>query len=799
MIRKVTLLCYSLLIVVSNADQALSRPRVLVTSESRDDVRQKISNQKWALDTYNRLKKRVDKYVIKTAAEPEWLSSRLAMNWDTHYVQAITKESQTIGGEGRAPIPTPRFAGARDWKSSYSRQSIDNLHPYNDKDGQIFLMNNETGKEEWVSPAVTGHCVEGINKDIMKLVAEAAFVYWVSGEQQYAELAAPVLWKFMYGLSYVKKPIILDKKGPHKIIGTFTYEVIHEKAINDIAVAYDFLHDYIDAHPEMRTDVIEQGIKKVIDRVVEGGGRTGNWNLHQAREIAYGGLALRGNNAYEDGKGRGYYIDIVLNGDLPNQWGIIPVMNEGYDQETAIWPEAAGYAFDTTANIVQIASMLTDAGGEKAIGHRTLSRAVINQLNQLYPNGDSTGIGDTRYTRFDTRAAELMLKYTMENNKTDYAKVLSHELLREVESGKYIRGREDSLIALTQYLPKLPEFREEGHYLSPSYYAKPLDIVMLRNMPSDGDLDYAIAAALFGTNGGHMHSNGLALELYGAGHILGIDSGRGSSYWQPDHNEYYKQPPAHNTVIVNGVSNYTNHGEGQIQMKVNRVEPPFGHQIGEDGLCYVTSTLEYKKPKAIQQRTLALVRVDEETAFFFDVFRSKLRDSQEGEYHDWFYHGMADDVSIKGLEFQPSSLLTSKEGNMKGYDYFTNEVSVQTDQLIQAQFPLEVREKRIAMNVLVCSGKERQVFSVQAPANRAARNFPKSFWDRKVPALVLRHYGEAWNQPFVAVYEPYKQKEGPKVQGVKKVSENTWEVLGEGWSRTFTLDQTTLKIRNEKD
>ncbi|MGJ8653877.1 MAG: heparinase II/III domain-containing protein [Opitutaceae bacterium] len=775
------------------------RPQVLVSAEQHEAVQTKVQSVDWAKSAFDTMQERVDKYVAKTEAEPDWLSSRLAMNWDTNYVQAVTKGSRTIGGRGRAPVPTPRFAGARDWKTDYKRQPLDELRPFNDKDGQIMLINTTTDQEEWVDPSITGHVIERINKEIMRLVAEAAFVYWVTGDEKYAEFAAPVLWQFMHGLSYVKPPAILDgSDGPHRIIGTFSYEVIHDSLINEIAVAYDFLHDYIVENPEMQPAVIESGIKTVIDRIIAGGGRTGNWNLHQAREIAYGGLSLQSNDAYEDKKGREYYIDIVLHADLPQQWGIIPVIENGYDKETAVWPEAAGYAFDTTANIVQLASMLSvTPSGQKAINHPVLTRAVINQLKQLYPNGASTGVGDTSYTRLDSRAAELLLVHAVESGNDELAATLSIALHKEVASGHYVRGEDDVLLALTGYVAELPKTEGEGLQLTPTYYAKPIDIVMLRNMPSTDDPRYALGAAVFGTNGGHMHSNGLAIELYGTGHILGFDSGRGSSYWQPDHNDYYKKAPAHNTVVVNGVSSYSNNGKGQVQLGIAKVEPAFGEPMAADGMTYLTSTFEYKKPAALQQRTLALIRIDDTTAFYFDVFRSKLKSKSSDEYHDWFYHGMADEVQVADLKLNPSKLLTTKEGNMKAYDYFSNEVSAQTSEMVRTRFPLEIVGQNVAMDVWMLGEDGRQVFTVDAPANRGARhNYPEQYWDRLTPTLVVRQNGEAWNRPFVAVYEPFIQEDGSKLKTVEALGDDTWRISGDGWSRTLVLkgDQLTISM-----
>ena len=84
---------------------------------------------------------------------------------------------------------------------------------------------------------------------------------------------------------------------------------------------------------------------------------------------------------------------------------------------------------------------------------------------------------------------------------------------------------------------------------------------------------HSLGAALYGTNGGHIHQNGMAIELYGAGYILGADPGRGASYWTADHHEYYMSPIAHNTVIVNGNSDYNEYKSPDRMMRVEPAEP----------------------------------------------------------------------------------------------------------------------------------------------------------------------------------------------------------------------------------
>jgi hypothetical protein len=772
-------------------------PRLLTTAGRHGAIVKKIQTVDWAKSAFAKLRERIDGYVAETQKDPQWAVARLAMNWDTHYVTPVTQGSRTIGGRGRADVPTPRFAGARDWKTDYVRHTpIENLKLFNDKDGKILLVNEKTGREEWVHPSITGHAIERINNEIMALAADAAFLYWVTGDQKYADFAAPILWTYMNGLSKTEKPVILDADGgPKDIIGTSSYEVIHDGILHSIAVAYDFLYGAIAADDSIDSDVIEAGIKRFADRIIEGGGREGNWNLHQAMKITYAGMVLDRNEACEDGRGREYYVDVALNADLPDQKGLTRVIEEGYD-ESAVWAEAPGYAFDTTANIIEIAFLLSnDPVGKKAMQNPILKKAVLNQLKQTYPNGHSHAMGDTSYTRIDTRALELLLSWALSEGDNESAAAYAAALQAEIAAGRYDRSAEDSLLALTRYAGELPEGNPDALKKTPTYFAEPINLVMQENMPSTGDERYALGAMINGTKGGHMHANGISVELYGAGYVLGFDSGRGSSYWQPDHGDYYSKAPAHNTVIVNGTSSYAPHGNGTIAMTIEAVEPAFGQPAEDPRFSYVTVGFENKNPAATQQRTLALVRIDDTTAFYFDVFRSKTDEKNSGQYHDWFYHAMADEMDLKKPKLTSSSDLTSRRGNQKGYDYFTDEKSGETQSQIKARFPLEIEGQNVVMDLWMPGEEERTVYSVTAPANRGARHYvDEKYWDVPRPAMVVRQQGEAWERPFVAVYEPSIQADGAKIRSVKKEGSNGWKVSGDDWSAALTLDGVTLNL-----
>src|SRR5271170_4419581 len=314
-------------------------PEILVHPADRDAIKTKIENSPWAKKACDTLKSRVDRYLKYTKADPQWLSSRLFMNWQTHYTIPITQNERWVGGEGQAPIPTPRFAGARNWATNFvAPPELEDLKPFNDQNGKVWLINKQTSKGEWVDPGLSGRTMETVNERIVQLAADAGLIYWLTGDESYAKFGGEILWTYMDGFSYVQPPRVPpDERNTARIIGMTSFEVIHENIMLPLSESYDFLYPYLQSQGK-DVRLIQSQLKRMADRVIDGGGREGNWNINQAMMIAYAGLALEDNASYADHKGRPYYEDVVLNADLPNQLGLTRVMKTGYDQATALWP-----------------------------------------------------------------------------------------------------------------------------------------------------------------------------------------------------------------------------------------------------------------------------------------------------------------------------------------------------------------------------------------------------------------------------------------------------------------------------
>ncbi|HEY1719177.1 MAG TPA: heparinase II/III family protein [Verrucomicrobiae bacterium] len=753
------------------AEIAMAHPQILVSSAEHDAIKSKLEQSPWAKQSYAELKSRVDFYVSLCRTNPQFMSSRLFMNWQTHYATPLVQKSRIIGGEGRASVPTPRFGGARDWATKYQAPAkLEALKPYNDNDGKVWLFNSETKTEEWADPGLTGRMFEIVNTSILQTAADAAFVYWITGDEKYARYADEILWTYMDGFSQMQPPKITDGGGA-QVIGFDSFEVIHEDIVTPLAESYDFLYDDLKKNGR-DVKLIQAQFKRMADRVVDGGSRDGNWNLNQARIIAYAGLTLEDNTNYSDGRGRPYYVDVILNAELPAQKGLTHVIKEGFDLQSGIWPEAPGYSFGTTKDIALIASLVSgDEAGRAVLADPILPKAILAQASLTYPNGYSVGLGDTVNTRVNTETVELLLAAARQRGDAALEESLTAILRREITLGYYNRSANANLVALTKYAGDLKKVSPAADNGQRTYFGRALNVLMQHNLGEDSE--HSLGAAMYGTAGGHVHANGLAIELYGAGLTLGADPGRGTSYWQADHAQYYSQPPAHNTVIVNGRSNYPITRRSQIAMKLDLIEPAPGENGISPDISFAQASFHYDEPAAEQQRTLALVRISPQAGFYFDVFRSRAENATNS-FHDYLYHNIGQSLSLNdengnALSLTATGLLTSTNGNLKGYDYFKDEKSAELAGNFNGVFTATLADgSKHLMNFWMLGEPERRVFSVTAPPDHAAREELHGKLDEiPMPTLVVRQSGDAWQKSFIAVYEPALASEGVAIQSVR--------------------------------
>ena len=542
-------------------------PRVLTIPEGKKETWKLIKKEAWAQDVFNKLKERTEVYTRRTESQPDWLLSRLAMYWKSHATEVYVKgEVFDHAGGAKAPAPTVRYTGTRGTAATHGRPKLEDVVPYDDSaEGNVTFCNNalEGRPQESVHPSKTGRNIESLNCEILGIARDAAFLYWMTGEEKYARLAAGVFDTYMTGIYYRNVPVDLNHGHQQTLVGLTSFEVIHEDALHIVVPLYDFLYHYLQSNYPDKMMIYAGALKKWADNIITNGVPHNNWDLLQARYIMNVGLVLEDNEEYADGKGREYYIDYVMNRSSIRQWSLTKLADYGFDSETGIWAECPGYSsvvINDYANFTHQFDHNLQYDLVKAMP--VLAKAVAATPQYLFPNRMICGFGDTHPSYLSTNFFIRMIQNAQANGKkeqeryfTALLKCLNPEEGSEKSGKKNVRASvnsffEDKPLVLD---PKVKAGKIED-YVSPLFYAPNVSWLVQRNGMHPHN---SLMISLNASEGNHMHANGISMELYGKGYVLGPDAGIGLFLYSGlDYAEYYSQFPSHNTVCVDGISSY---------------------------------------------------------------------------------------------------------------------------------------------------------------------------------------------------------------------------------------------------
>ncbi len=741
--------------------QTTAHPRIYVTDQEKEVFVESIETVQWKKELVDKKKEKLEKYIEFWKKDSEWLVSRLQMNWKTKHNKVFLKGGDFSHSEGEAPVPTVRYSGTRDWATDYKRPNLKDVQPYLDDPRGLYLEHKKTGKMEWVHPSKSGFAIENTNEQIMELVADAAFFYWLTGQEKYAEFAAPVFFTYMNGMFHRDAPIDLEKSNQQNISGLATFEVIHEGIVVPLVTTYDFLFNYFKAkNADLDTTVAV--FQKWGDQIIKKGIPDNNWNLFQARFLTYIGLVLEGNKTYKNGKGREYFLDHTFSKSTDRQIAIKETLLV-YDQENAIWPESASYSVHVITTLLRIFTLLDHAtNNNEFTNFPIVEKAALASFQYLFPSGYTVGFGDSHHRPLPPENFELLVANYRKYKQNDKEKLISGFLAQMVSDGLYER-KADNFFELFFYVDALNEIQSSsnnintGNLMSPTFYAP--NVSMLNQRMGTGE--NAVFVSTVGSFGNHAHANGISLELYANHYVLGPDMGRGPSYWHPDHRQFYSRFPAHNTVVVDGISDYsamrTYH-----PFRLENVYPKSGERPSFDKVTF--SKVSFLEPKTIsdQQRFTAIVKSNVDKSYIVDVFRSK-KQQETKQKHEYIYHNLGQEFEIfdsnnKPLDFVSTDDLSSKHGDLKGYDYFTDKMKAANSGDIQALFTLQSENKPENLMKLWVKGSENQtIYKVNSPKSNALSKgtAPIEILDKPTPTLILKRGEAAWENPFAVVFNPY--------------------------------------------
>ena len=758
-------------------------PRYLTDSNGKVETQKLIKEEPWAQEVFEKLKQRTDRYADRG---PEWLTSRLQMYWKTHATEVYIKgEYYDHAGGEKAPAPTVMYTGARSHATNYVRPKLEDLKPYQEDARGMYLANGtlEGRPYEWVNISKTGNIIQSINVEILGIARDAAFLWWMTGEKKYADLAASVFDTYMTGIYYRKVPVDLNHGHQQTLVGLTSFEVIHEDALHIVVPLYDFLYNYLKSNYPDKMIIYAGALKKWADNIIANGVPHNNWDLLQARYVMNVGLVLEDNKEYTDGKGREYYIDYVMNRSSIRQWSLTKLADYGFDSETGIWAECPGYSSVVINDYANFANQFDhNLQYDLVAAMPVLAKAVAATPQYLFPNRMICGFGDTHPGYLNTNFFIRMIQNAQANGKkeqeryfTALLKCLNPVADNEKEGKKNVRVSvnsffEDKPLVLD---PKVQAGKIED-YVSPLFYAPNVSWLVQRNgMDSRNSLMISLNAS----EGNHMHANGISMELYGKGYVLGPDAGIGLFLYSGlDYAEYYSQFPSHNTVCVDGISSYpvmkSNHSFDLLSCF------PATAESGSGFTSVTYSNVAFREPesRADQTRMMSIVTTGPETGYYIDVFRS--RKEQGGDkMHDYFYHNLGQTMTLTAadgtdLNLQPTEELAFAGAHLYAYSYLYDKKVAATDKDVKVTFTIDMKDKDgddISMNLWMKGEPEREVFTALAPMTEGLSRIPGMPYNiKEQPTLtfVARQHGEAWNRPFVAVYEPSTRKEPSAIEAV---------------------------------
>ena len=724
-----------------------------------------------------KLKAKIENVMSQVDKQPDWLYSRLQMFWKTNASDVfVNGEAFAHPGGERAAVPTVKYNGTRSVASNYNRPKLEDLVPYDDDEqGNVTYINKVTGKMEKTSPAKTGCNIAGVNQYIIGIARDAARIYAATGDMRYGQMAAKVFDVYMKGIAYRNVPIDLNHGHQQTLVGMTTFEVIHEDVINELTQMYPLIKPLVNDDQA----VIEAGFKKWAENIIANGVPHNNWNLFQADFIVKIALVLQDNQAYADGKGKQYYLDYIVNQNSIRQWSMNKLIDFGFDQKAKIWYESPGYSTTVLSTLCDFANMLDEKAGIDMFSQRPiLIDGVKTSAEYLFPNRMIAGFGDTHPGYLNQGGINNILKYaTRHKNKSLIADM---NLFKSAVSS-------DAPVS------------EIEKYTSTMFYAPNVSWIAMRSgMDKQHDLMASINASL----GNHAHANGISLELYGKGYVLGPDAGIGKQgYSGLDYLEYYSQMPAHNTVVVDGVSSYpvmmSQHAFKIVASypEVSK-EQPASKKLSEkklsiqkdselkDKITYATVSFIEPETQAQQQRTTAIVKTSAKGGYYIDVFRSKKKEGGD-KTHDYFYHNFGQEMKVmdatsgQPLDMKPTEELAFAGGHLYAYSYIYDKKNAEMQNSVKTQFVTKILDdkvveamdgqREITMTMWMKKDENRTIFQALSPVNLEYERMPNQPYkvdEQPVLTFVARQKGEAWNHPFVTVYEPSSDTEPGDIASV---------------------------------
>jgi hypothetical protein len=736
-------------------------PHILVNAGDKQAVLDKVKQQVWAKSIFEKTQNEVDPYVNRHITDTQWILSRYLMNRvpGKRYTTVYSDQSGSnlIRWSGDAPVPTVKVntylrSPITEKGTSYRKPAIGELVPY-DTSRVMNLFNPESGKKEWIDPQAY---ITEINGDINNLALDAAVIYWLNGEEKYAKFSADILDQWAKGVYYQEAVV-----GPCRT-GLLDMQTLGDLSSRSLILAYDFVKPFMkqngyDLH------WYESVFEKFASTLAFRGLWNNNWYAAESSTLVFAALSL------EDKQKQNYYLQFVLQKDTINgSCGqlALPSTVAKWLTPDGHWKEPGGYHNYPVGNLLLSSLALEKNGYDVFLQFPALFKASYAMLKYSFPNLTVGGFGDTGRASQNGESLEIGLIGAVKYNQPELPEMLA-SMKKLIDGGIYKREK-SGITGLLCYLPEIPETK--------STY----------NWPRTGTLEFAsyflqrngtnpqtgLMVGVQGASYNHNHCNGMAMEIYGLGEVMGIDAGTGPNYEHPLHRNYYSQWAAHNTVVAAGSSSSVpfsgTAGEKNIgKIELAAMEPMPDQKAVSPDYSFTDTRYTDKSTNTNQSRTLAIIRTSDTTGYYVDIYRSDNPIS-----NDYVYHNIGDKVVFQNGK-KESLKTTSAEYPLTGKDYpgfrfFTQVEKLEgyNNDLIACFSIKDEKSDDLFMQVLVPGAEGRTYFRAKSLKTKTAG---KVYNGKSLPVFTIHTESEARSKPFIEVFEPYKGIKGNSV--VKVVAE----------------------------
>lgn len=652
---------------------------------------------------------------------------------------------------------------------------------------------------------------------------DCAVLYYLTGELPYARCAADILAASVAALAQMPRNDATEAGGI-----VYPGDVLYEaRAVGaQLPIIYDFLHPWlrtgVTVHDLARRAPVpfsfpraQQVFRAYARLIVEHGQTNSNHPVLEMPCLALNALAI------DDPTERADLLAYLTTKDTPNQDSLQKVMRV-FAEAGGIWPESFQYSVGVSTRVTYLAALLRrqNPPALPLAGYAAFPLSLVRLTDFRFPNGDNLRVGDgPRRSGQPWDALEIAYALAVREGDLALQNQFGALLNLGIAQGRYDRakphgynGGAESYQGPLQLLWFAPTLSGEMAPPAPrTTDTLPFaGAVLQRNLSPTRDPAHALMATVSGASFVHSHASGMSLELYGAGHVLGTNAGKGT-YTTDDHENHRRLFAAYNSVIVNGASRSTG---GWVSLGIDTVrpvalEPAVGATPVSPHHSFTLTRftdISGNRVKAEQERLVGLVRTSATTGYYVDIFRSRTAQSQQ--FHDYLYHNLGDTLTLSAAgqpltlaatpdRFRPAAGTTWSRNRsylFPGWHVFKKtHTSAPFAGDVAAEFTAaKLKPTAATMRLHVAGTAGRDYAAALAPETKEA---PSPYEKSPTPVLVIRQRGEAWDRPFAVIYEPRSATTTGADDGIQSATALTYRSRFAGFKITSRLaGRTTTQL-----